>query len=78
MVEIEPSVARMVHTILVLICSALTHVQIRHVGFWNLVGSIGFTLCGALGYGAAGHPWMNYQSILATFWGSWGFMVGFQ
>jgi len=47
-----------------------------HVGFWNLVGSVGFTLCGALGYGALGHPWMNYQSILATFWGSWSFLIG--
>ena len=21
-----------------------------HVGFWNLVGAVGFTMCGALGY----------------------------
>lgn len=23
-----------------------------HVGFWNLVGALGFTLCGGLGYGS--------------------------
>ena len=78
MVEIRPIVSRMVRPILALICSIFTlHLYTRHIGFWNLVGSVGFTLCGALGYGAVGHPWMNYQSILATFWGSWSFMVGF-
>ncbi|KAF8338865.1 uncharacterized protein EI90DRAFT_3039477 [Cantharellus anzutake] len=47
-----------------------------HVGFWNLLGSVGFTLCGAFGYGSVGNSWMNYQSILSTFWGSWAFMIG--
>lgn len=22
----------------------------RHIAFWNLIGALGFTLCGALGY----------------------------
>ncbi|KIP05664.1 hypothetical protein PHLGIDRAFT_91841 [Phlebiopsis gigantea 11061_1 CR5-6] len=46
------------------------------VAFWNLVGAIGFTLCGALGYAAVASSKANYQSILSTFWGSWAFMIG--
>lgn len=48
----------------------------RQVAFWNLVGAIGFTLCGALGYAAVASSKANYQSILSTFWGSWAFMIG--
>ncbi|XAO22397.1 hypothetical protein I312_101167 [Cryptococcus bacillisporus CA1280] len=44
------------------------------VGFWNLIGAIGFTLCGALGYSSASG--MVYESDLATFWGSWAFLIG--
>ncbi|PYH47520.1 uncharacterized protein BP01DRAFT_268286, partial [Aspergillus saccharolyticus JOP 1030-1] len=40
-----------------------------HVGVWNLVGGVGFTLCGV--FGLAG---MQYQACLATFWGSWAFL----
>ncbi|KAI0788994.1 hypothetical protein BC629DRAFT_471983 [Irpex lacteus] len=47
-----------------------------HVGFWNLVGAVGFTLCGALGYASTASTKVNYQSVLATFWGSWAFMIG--
>ena len=38
-----------------------------HIAFWNLIGSVGFTLCGALGmvYGSSG---AQYQAGLATFW----------
>lgn len=45
-----------------------------HIGFWNLVGALGFTLCGALGpaYGDSG---AQFQSSCATFWGSWAFLV---
>ncbi|KAK9481956.1 hypothetical protein V1527DRAFT_61578 [Lipomyces starkeyi] len=45
-----------------------------HIGLWNLVGSLGFTLCGALGpaYGSSGS---QYQAALATFWGSWSFLI---
>ncbi|KAM3555447.1 hypothetical protein ARSEF4850_005998 [Beauveria asiatica] len=46
-----------------------------HIAFWNLVGAVGFTLCGALGmaYGSTG---AQYQAALATFWGSWAFLIG--
>ncbi|KIV95172.1 hypothetical protein PV10_02853 [Exophiala mesophila] len=46
-----------------------------HIAFWNLIGSVGFTLCGALGmvYGSSG---AQYQAGLATFWGSWAFLIG--
>ena len=47
-----------------------------HIGLWNLVGAVGFTVCGALGPGAADSDTYLYQSILATFWGSWAFLVG--
>lgn len=46
-----------------------------HIGAWNLVGGIGFTLCGALGFAAA-NSGAVYQGSLATFWGSWCFLVG--
>jgi hypothetical protein len=45
-----------------------------HIGFWNWIGGIGFTLCGALGFGA-GNPSVNYAATLATFIGSWAFLV---
>ena len=45
-----------------------------HIGFWNLVGGIGFTLCPAFGYKEA--SWAQYQSGLSTFWGSWAFLIG--
>ncbi|KAH0536566.1 hypothetical protein FGG08_006574 [Glutinoglossum americanum] len=47
-----------------------------HVGVWNLVGGIGFTLCGALGFASSSNSGIAYQSSLATFWGSWAFLVG--
>lgn len=46
------------------------------VAVWNLVGAVGFTLCGALGYAAVSSSGANYQSVLSTFWGSWAFMIG--
>lgn len=45
-----------------------------HVGFWNTIGGIGFTLCPAFGYDKAG--WAVYQSSLSTFWASWAFLIG--
>jgi hypothetical protein len=39
------------------------------IAFWNLIGGIGFTLCGALGF-AAGSSGAQYQAALSTFWGS--------
>ena len=44
------------------------------VGFWNLVGALGFTLCGAFGYSPASG--LVYESALSTFWGSWAFLIG--
>ncbi|KAJ8097209.1 hypothetical protein POJ06DRAFT_262767 [Lipomyces tetrasporus] len=46
-----------------------------HVGLWNLMGSVGFTLCGTLGP-AYGSSRAQYQASLATFWGSWAFLIG--
>ncbi|KAB5515664.1 hypothetical protein GE09DRAFT_576972 [Coniochaeta sp. 2T2.1] len=46
-----------------------------HIAVWNLVGGIGFTLCGALGFAAA-NSGAVYQGSLATFWGSWCFLIG--
>lgn len=51
------------------------HILGWHIGAWNFIGGIGFMLCGALGP-AIGHPGIEYQATLATFWGSWAFMVG--
>ncbi|CAK7208751.1 hypothetical protein SBRCBS47491_000197 [Sporothrix bragantina] len=47
-----------------------------HIGFWNLVGAIGFTLCGALGFGAATNDAVSYASSMSTFVGSWAFLIG--
>lgn len=46
-----------------------------HIGFWNLVGAIGFTLCGALGF-ASENESAVYASLLTTFIGSWAFLIG--
>jgi len=45
-----------------------------HVGFWNFVGGVGFTICGAFGYSTA--HWAQYQSTLSTFWGGFAFLIG--
>lgn len=45
-----------------------------HIGFWNLLGAIGFTLCGALGF-ASGNEAAAYGSAMATYIGSWAFLV---
>lgn len=44
------------------------------VGFWNLIGAIGFLLCGIFGYSEK--SWRQYQSCLSTFWGGWAFLIG--
>ncbi|KAJ5298626.1 uncharacterized protein N7443_006746 [Penicillium atrosanguineum] len=51
------------------------HVLGWHIGAWNFIGGIGFTLCGALGP-ATMNSGVEYQATLATFWGSWAFMIG--
>lgn len=45
-----------------------------HIGLWNLVGAVGFTLCGALGFGSS-DPAVEYALTLSTFIGSWAFLV---
>jgi hypothetical protein len=45
-----------------------------HIGFWNTIGGVGFTLCPAFGYDTA--SWAAYQSSLSTFWASWAFLIG--
>ena len=51
------------------------HVLGWYIGAWNFIGGIGFTLCGALGP-ASRNSGVDYQATLATFWGSWAFMIG--
>ncbi|KAK9769534.1 putative Integral membrane protein [Seiridium cardinale] len=46
-----------------------------HIGFWNLIGAFGFTICGALGF-ASENESAAYASVLATFIGSWAFLLG--
>lgn len=48
-----------------------------HVGFWNLVGAIGFTLCGGLGFAVDDGGPVEYALTLSTFVGSWAFLVSF-
>ncbi len=38
-----------------------------HIGFWNLVGAVGFMICGAFGYSSQSR-WVE-QSAISTFWG---------
>ena len=45
-----------------------------HIGLWNLIGGVGFTLSPAFGYDT--HSWAEYQAALSTFWGSWAFLIG--
>ncbi|KAH7317161.1 hypothetical protein B0I35DRAFT_434666 [Stachybotrys elegans] len=46
-----------------------------HVGLWNFVGAIGFTLCGALGFGGT-RASIEYALTLSSFIGSWAFLIG--
>ena len=46
-----------------------------HIGVWNLIGGVGFTLCPIFGLLGTKH-WMLYQASVSTFWGSWAFLIG--
>ncbi|KAF5382353.1 hypothetical protein D9757_012714 [Collybiopsis confluens] len=46
------------------------------IAVWNLIGAVGFMLCGALGYAAQVSAKAAYQSSLCTFWGGWAFLLG--
>jgi hypothetical protein len=48
------------------------HLLLWHVYFWSAVGSVGFALGEALWY-AESYYW---SATLATFWGSWGWLIG--
>lgn len=52
------------------------HVLGWHIGLWNLLGAIGFTLCGALGFGGMAAS-IQYALTLSSFIGSWSFLVSF-
>ncbi|KAK4902850.1 hypothetical protein LTR27_000789 [Elasticomyces elasticus] len=45
-----------------------------HIGLWNLIGGIGFTLCPIFGFSTA--KWRVLQASSSTFWGSWAFLIG--
>jgi len=40
-----------------------------HIGAWNLIGGLGFTLSPIFGYYT--ESWGQYQASCSTFWGSW-------
>ncbi|KAK8214433.1 integral membrane protein [Phyllosticta capitalensis] len=46
-----------------------------HIGAWNMLGGVGFTLSPAFGYDMAA-SWAQYQAACSTFWGSWAFLIG--
>ena len=45
-----------------------------HIGFWNMVGSIGWTLAASFGY--CKEEWCEYQSELTLVWASAAFALG--
>ncbi|KAB8338945.1 hypothetical protein FH972_021885 [Carpinus fangiana] len=47
-----------------------------HIGLWNLIGGVGFTLCPIFGYYSIASSWGAFQASCSTFWGSWAFLVG--
>lgn len=46
-----------------------------HIGLWNLIGALGFTLCGALGFASGSSQACETASLWSTFIGSWAFLV---
>lgn len=48
-----------------------------HVGFWNMVGSVGFFLSGAFGLFAVPQERFQISGMAgSTFWGSYAFLIG--
>ena len=45
-----------------------------HIGLWNMIGSVGWTLAAALGY--CTKSWCAYQSELTLTWASVAFTIG--
>jgi len=46
------------------------------VGVWNLVGAVGFTLCGIFGYWYTENEYQFFGTTLSTYWGSYAFLLG--
>lgn len=46
-----------------------------HIGLWNLIGAVGFTLCGELGFASGSSQACELASLWSTFIGSWAFLV---
>ena len=44
-----------------------------HIGLWNFIGGVGFTLCPIFGFSSIN---IGFQAACSTFWGSWAFMIG--
>jgi len=45
-----------------------------HIGFWNMIGSVGWTLSASFGYCTA--SWCEYQGELTLLWASVAFFIG--
>ncbi|QIW95021.1 hypothetical protein AMS68_000539 [Peltaster fructicola] len=45
-----------------------------HIGLWNLIGGVGFTLSPVLGLDVA-DSWATYQVACSNFWGCWAFLI---
>jgi hypothetical protein len=50
------------------------HVLGWHIGLWNMIGSVGWTLSAAFGY--CNPSWCEYQSDLTLLWASAAFTIG--
>ena len=50
------------------------HVLGWHIGLWNMIGSVGWTLSASFGY--CNPSWCEYQSDLTLLWASFAFLVG--
>lgn len=50
------------------------HVLGWHIGVWNLIGSVGWTLSASFGYCTA--SWCEYQGELSLLWASVAFAIG--
>jgi hypothetical protein len=46
-----------------------------HIGLWNLIGGIGFTLCPIFGFSTV--HWREYQAACSTFWGKHWIIIMF-
>lgn len=51
-----------------------THILGWHIGAWNMVGSVGWTLAASFGY--CSPSWCSYQSDLTLIWASAAFLIG--